>query len=108
MIEDVQSRLRRMRERYVERVRAESSRIEELVRAMDDTNADAAIGEIERLAHGLAGSAGTFGFEEIGVRAGELERKATNVRRGGSAPSSIAGVVVELATAVSRIGARSE
>jgi chemotaxis protein histidine kinase CheA len=51
--------------------------------------APAALGELERLAHTLGGTAGTLGLREVGAAARELELLLTQAREGG-APLTVA------------------
>lgn len=56
-----------LRARFVARSRAEREELGTAVSRMD-------LPEIRRLAHGLSGSAGIFGFPEISTAAAALER----------------------------------
>jgi len=103
MMDDLQAKMRKMRERYVGRLRTESARLEQLVRSLDQSDGGAALEEIERLAHGLAGSAGTFGFDEVGTHAARLERETAAVKRTRHVSPSIREVTQELTAAVARI-----
>jgi chemotaxis protein histidine kinase CheA len=62
------------RARFLERAAAESERLEKVLMTLrQGENNTAATAEMTRLAHGLAGAGGTFGFPEVSVAAAEAE-----------------------------------
>jgi HPt (histidine-containing phosphotransfer) domain-containing protein len=63
----MEERMAALRARFVERTRAEREELGAALGRMD-------LPEIRRLAHGLSGSAGIFGFPEISAAAAGLER----------------------------------
>jgi HPt (histidine-containing phosphotransfer) domain-containing protein len=66
------------RARFIERAAADRDRLAQARARLSLPEGDpvAAAAEIERLAHGLAGAGGTFGFPEVSVAAEEVEAAA--------------------------------
>lgn len=53
-------------------------------------------GPLIRLAHSLAGAAGTFGFAEISARASELETLLLEQADGGSVRAALDALIAEI------------
>jgi|TARA_Y100001956_G_scaffold72337_1_gene77737 diguanylate cyclase (GGDEF)-like protein len=71
----VASRLAELRERFAERAADDLSTLEQLARASLSGQSDnAVVQDVLARLHRLAGSAGTFGFPELGVAARNLEK----------------------------------
>jgi HPt (histidine-containing phosphotransfer) domain-containing protein len=64
--------LAELTDRFIERTRADASRIRSLAAAMSQPSSPAYC-EIRQLIHRMAGSAGTFGFDELSERAAKLD-----------------------------------
>ena len=63
-----------LRESFLKRLRADAMALATLRReCADETPPDAALDHVRSFAHQLAGSAGIFGFQQIGAAAAELE-----------------------------------
>ena len=73
-------------------------KLDEMERLISDIGTDASVdlASLERLAHSMAGSGGTFGFEELGDAAKALELSVQRLKESG-----------ELATAAQRDEVRS-
>ncbi|MCR9159275.1 MAG: Hpt domain-containing protein [Nannocystaceae bacterium] len=71
-IANARDRLAELRQGFAARLRERVDALETAVAKVDDRQA-AAIAEVEQLAHKLAGTAGSYGFHEIGEIAAELE-----------------------------------
>lgn len=69
-------KLAEMRSRYLARIRGDRVRLEVLCDELENGEGFDMAEEIERLAHRLAGSSGTFGLPEIGQHAEMVERMA--------------------------------
>lgn len=67
--------------------------------AQDPEAAPPALGELERQAHTLAGTAGTLGFRELGLAARELEELLGRAGEGGAALSPGQQAEISLALA---------
>ena len=71
----ISSKLSRMREAYRERLATELSDIRALAESTIGDGADEGIPSLHQRLHKLAGSAGTFGFHELGTQARALEQQ---------------------------------
>jgi len=79
---------RQQRARFLARAQSDLARL----RAASGRMADpAAIAEIERVAHGLAGAGGTFGFMEVSEQAEQVEILA-EARDAAGLPSMLAAL----------------
>ena len=66
--------LQEHRNAYLQVLPARLAQLDALARGLAETTQDGApLGDLERLAHSLAGSAGTFGFSALGETARALE-----------------------------------
>jgi HPt (histidine-containing phosphotransfer) domain-containing protein len=104
MTADMQARLSVMRERYKGRVERESRELAQLVLSLASGGGDQAVAAIARLAHGLAGSAGTFGFDDVGACAAALEREVAAIDANGKITPALADAVQALSAAAARMG----
>lgn len=72
---DVSSRLAQLRERFTARAADDLKHLEERIRLMQGEGADSlVVSDVCARLHRLAGSAGTFGFPELGEAARSLEK----------------------------------
>lgn len=97
---DMSGRLADLRARFVARSAKDVARIEELTR-MFSLGDSAAVYELERLSHKLAGSAGSFGYPELGIRASAVEYEAEKLRAASGDPSGLQAAVWALKDALS-------
>ncbi|RWD60538.1 MAG: histidine phosphotransferase [Mesorhizobium sp.] len=80
-----------LRQRFLARCAdqlGELQAVREALPGSDDT--------LVRLAHSLAGAAGTFGFAEISVRASELETLLIEQADGGSVRAALDALIAEI------------
>lgn len=68
-----QSRMNELAKRFTARLETDSRMIRELLSELERGNRESGP-ELERLAHRIAGAAGSFGFEEVSRRAARLEQ----------------------------------
>jgi HPt (histidine-containing phosphotransfer) domain-containing protein len=81
---DHQDRARRLEERFRERLRKEALQMTEMLPGIERGDLRG-LSRLQAVAHRMAGAAGSFGFDEIGIRAGRLEEailEAQDPRRG--------------------------
>lgn len=71
-IANARDRLAELRRGFAARLRERVEELDAAVAAVDDRQA-AAVARVEHLAHKLAGTAGSYGFHEVGEIAAELE-----------------------------------
>jgi HPt (histidine-containing phosphotransfer) domain-containing protein len=71
-----QAKLDAVRDRFLQRMKSGGARLVEIADLLERDGGDEIVGELGQHAHRLAGSAGTFGFPEIGLQAASLEREA--------------------------------
>ena len=71
-IADARDRLAELRQGFAGRLRERVDELDAAVAAVDDRQ-PAAVSKVEHLAHKLAGTAGSYGFHEVGEIAAELE-----------------------------------
>jgi len=80
MTECFEDRLAALRRRFLDRATTESTALEGIASDLEAGAKRAqAQQEIRRIAHGLAGAGGTFGFARISICAGELEAFVSDV-----------------------------
>ncbi len=68
-----QSKMNELAKRFAARLETDSRIIREILSELERGNRDSGP-ELERLAHRIAGAAGSFGFEEVSRRAARLEQ----------------------------------
>lgn len=92
---DVSSRLAELRERFAARAADDLKELEQRARLMQSEGADGAvIADVCARLHRLAGSAGTFGFPELGEAARSLE-KMLKAKASAGGNLEACGLVVE-------------
>lgn len=78
--------LRQHRTAYLHALPARLGQLDTLARGLEDPGLRVSVlPELERLAHSLAGSAGTFGFDALGDAARELELAVCDLLEGSDA-----------------------
>jgi two-component system OmpR family response regulator len=82
--DQVQARVESLALRFLERARGEVVRLRELT-ASARPGDQAALGEIERLAHSIHGAGAIFGFPSISALGGDVERLVEALMTGGIA-----------------------
>jgi HPt (histidine-containing phosphotransfer) domain-containing protein len=82
--EDFMRFLEEQRQEYRRGIPAKLEQMEAIVERLERGDATADLAGLERLAHSMAGSGGTFGFEELGVAAKALERSVQRLKEAGS------------------------
>jgi HPt (histidine-containing phosphotransfer) domain-containing protein len=75
------------------------AQLEALWQALDPDVAPPALDELTRLAHTLAGTAGTLGFREVGLAAKSLETLLVGAGGSGAALTSVQRSEISLAVA---------
>lgn len=104
---DIPRKLAGLRARFATRTAAELEEVDTLVAASLRGDMEAAAA-LEQLAHRLAGAAGSFGFGELGHRAGELEIVAARlVARERVDPAALPRAAAALRRAFEGVAARS-
>jgi HPt (histidine-containing phosphotransfer) domain-containing protein len=76
-IANARDRLAELRRGFATRLRERVEELQAAVEAVDDRQPDA-VAKVENLAHKLAGTAGSYGFHEVGEVAAELEALCGN------------------------------
>lgn len=71
-IANARDRLAELRQGFATRLRERVQEVDSAVAAVDDRQSTA-VAKVEHLAHKLAGTAGSYGFHEVGEIAAELE-----------------------------------
>lgn len=95
--------LEQQRVEYQRTLPEKVARLQTLWAAMDASAGPVALTEMERLAHTLAGTAGTLGFRELGLAAGSLEVLLTEAAGRGAPPGP--GQFADIAAALSALQA---
>jgi CheY-like chemotaxis protein len=96
-VRTIDVRLRSMQTVFLRRLREDAARLASRRSALEDkTAAQAALGEIKDIAHGLAGAGSIFGFSEIGDAAAVLEETVAAELKGSEAAGDIAGALDRL------------
>ena len=85
----MQARVESLALRFLERARGEVIRLRELTAGARPGD-QAALGEIERLAHSIHGAAAIFGFPSISALGADVERLVEDLMTAGIAPDSVA------------------
>lgn len=83
MSNDLAARLATLRNRFDSRLEGDRALLMVLLQKLHEPNQTETVNDIERLAHGLAGSAGSFGYARINDGAAELERLIADHREHG-------------------------
>ena len=65
--------LRALRASYREKLPGQLDQLTERLRAAREPDGSAAIGQAREIAHRLAGTAGSYGFEDIGAALGNID-----------------------------------
>jgi CheY-like chemotaxis protein len=98
-IELPEARLAAMRPQFLRRVEGDVAALARCWSALEDgTAVPSSLAEIRRIAHGLAGAGGIFGFDEIGDAAATLEEAVILEDRGKATISEI-GIALECVVA---------
>jgi chemotaxis protein histidine kinase CheA len=79
----IEEKLEKARSRYAGKLEARLAELAELVgRVRDDPGDTRALEEAQRLAHKICGSAGTFGFREVGDAVGWIDQQLIQLLSG--------------------------
>ena len=76
------AKLGQLRERFVERLRGRLDELEGLVERARGDPSEGTLAEAVSVAHRLAGTAGSYGFVEVGEAAAALERSLQRIAGG--------------------------
>lgn len=76
-------KLAELRKRFAARSAENAARLEILREQLNGDASDDTIREIEQMAHRLAGTAGTFGFPDLGSLADAVEQEIGRLRASG-------------------------
>lgn len=79
MTDNFEGRLAALRTRFLDRATIEAAELEGIASSREAGASGPPQQQIRRIAHRLAGAAGTFGFAAIGARAAELEALVSDV-----------------------------
>jgi CheY-like chemotaxis protein len=82
-------RLETLRAVFVQRAKDDAASLASCRSSLDDDASPATVGRIREIAHGLAGTAGLFGFEQISNEAAALEEAVIARLDGGGRPADL-------------------
>ncbi|WP_046868452.1 Hpt domain-containing protein [Microvirga massiliensis] len=95
---DYDARMAQLHIRFVAMAATERDRLDRAIAALDTSERDVVLAEIRSIAHGISGTAGTFGFPEAGEAAEALENLViagradlSSIREGGKRLSAELG-----------------
>lgn len=100
--------LQQHRAAYLQALPARLAQLDTLAGHLDASDEPATLPELERLAHSLAGSAGTFGFSELGEAARTLELAIGEVREGTVLANVLPGSAATLRAQLQRLLRKDE
>jgi HPt (histidine-containing phosphotransfer) domain-containing protein len=100
--------LRQHRAVYVASLPARLAQLDSLAQQLVELQrADATLPTLERCAHALAGSAGTFGFHALGATARELELVVVEAQEGAKDDAQVAAALAALRGHLQQVVAES-
>lgn len=97
--DDFQHKLQLLNDLFASRLQERFAILDQAMQlCLDDVSQREPLDELHRLLHSLAGSAGTFGFEALGLRAREIERRIVAlIANGERTRDELVAVAAELA-----------